>query len=264
MIDINKSKIAFKEFVSNYEETPGYNLKIVHTYHVANNARELAKKLNLSQEDIDLAELIGILHDIGRFEELKVMNGFNSVKFNHAEHGVKMLFEENLIRKFIEDPSYDEIIRVAIINHSKLKIDDNLSEKELLHSKIIRDADKLDNFRVKEEENIEDIFAGTVNSMEEIENSLISPKVYEDAINRRCIDIHDRVYPLDYFICVLAFAYDLNFQETKDIVIEKNYIDRLIDRVTYKNETSRNQMEEIRKTLNNHLKEDYYENTKRR
>ena len=55
---------------------------MIHTYHVADNAREIAKKLNLSKEDIELAELIGLLHDIGRFEELKITKELNSVKFD--------------------------------------------------------------------------------------------------------------------------------------------------------------------------------------
>jgi putative nucleotidyltransferase with HDIG domain len=45
---------------------------VIHTYHVADNARNIAEKLKLSKEDIELAELIGLLHDIGRFEELKI------------------------------------------------------------------------------------------------------------------------------------------------------------------------------------------------
>ena len=83
MIDITKSKLAFKIFLDNYEEKSdvSFKLKVIHTYHVADNAREIAKKLNLSKEDIELAELIGLLHDIGRFEELKITKELNSVKF---------------------------------------------------------------------------------------------------------------------------------------------------------------------------------------
>ncbi len=55
-----------------------------------------------------------------------------------------MLFEENLIKNFIEDDKYDYIIKTAVLNHNKGKIDEGLSEKEMLFSKIIRDADKLD------------------------------------------------------------------------------------------------------------------------
>ena len=253
MIDINKAKKVFKEFISNYETQPGHNLKVVHTYHVAENAKELATNLNLSKEDVDLAELIGLLHDIGRFEEIKIMNGFDSIKFNHAEYGVKILFEDNLIRNFIEDSSYDEIIKNAISNHNKLKIDDNLDEKSLLHSKIIRDADKLDNYRVKVDEPIEEIFAGKVNSKEEVENSPISDKVYETLKNEKCIDIHDRVYPLDYWLCVLAFTFDLNFKETIKVVKDNNYINRIMDRFNCTNLDSITKLEEIRNILNNYI-----------
>ncbi len=60
-----------------------------------------------------------------------------------------MLFEKGMIRDFIENNQYDEIIKIAIDNHSRLTIEDGLNERTLLHSKIIRDADKLDNYRVK-------------------------------------------------------------------------------------------------------------------
>ena len=253
MIDINKSRQAFKNFINQYDEQPGFNLKVVHTYHVSNNAKELATNLNLSQEDIDLAELIGLLHDIGRFEELKVMNGFDSVKFDHAQYGVKMLFEDNLIRKFIDDSSYDEIIKNAIGNHSRLKIDETLDERSMLHSKIIRDADKLDNYRVKVDESIEEIFAGKVNSKEEVENSPISDKVYETLKQEKCIDIHDRVYPLDYWLCVLAFTFDLNFKETFKIVKDNDYINRIMDRFTCTNPDSIIKLENIRNILNNYI-----------
>lgn len=253
MIDINKAKKVFKEFISNYETQPGHNLKVVHTYHVAENAKELATNLNLSKEDIDLAELIGLLHDIGRFEEIKIMNGFDSIKFNHAEYGVKILFEDNLIRNFIEDSSYDEIIKNAISNHNKLKIDDNLDERSTLHSKIIRDADKLDNYRVKVDEPIEEIFAGKVNSKEEVENSKISDKVYETLKQEKCIDIHDRVYPLDYWLCVLAFTFDLNFKETFKVVKDNNYINRIMDRFICTNPDSIKKLENIKNILNNYI-----------
>ena len=79
-------------------------------------------------------------------------------KIEHAEFGVKVLFEDNLITKFIEDRKYDNIISKAIYNHNKFKIEDNLNDIELLHCKIIRDADKIDNFRVKQDDKFEDMF----------------------------------------------------------------------------------------------------------
>lgn len=255
MIDIEKARIAFKKFLEKYNDKNelGFNLKVVHTYHVVNNAKIIATNLNLKEEDINLAELIALLHDIGRFEELNFLKSFDSVKFDHASYGVKMLFEDNLIRNFIDDDSYDEIIKVAIDNHSRLSIQDGLDERCLLHAKIIRDADKLDNFRVKKEEKIEAIFPGKVKNKEELENSTISDKVFETVKQNKCVDIHDRVTILDYWICVLAFIFDLNFKESYQIVKDNDYINILIDRFNYNDLETKSRMEEIRNIINNYI-----------
>ena len=252
MIDIEKSKIAFKNFLDEYKDTSdlGFELKIVHTYHVTENAREIAEKLDLAKEDIELAELIGLLHDIGRFEELKITKELNSTKFNHASHGSKMLFEDGFIRNFIEDNQYDQIIKKAIENHSRLQIEEGLDERTLLHCKIIRDADKLDNFRVKKEEKIEAIFPNRVKSKTDIEESTITDKVYETVLAKKCVNIHDRITPLDFWICILAFTFDLNFDVSYKIIEDNDYINVLIDRFEYRDKETKDRMEIIRKIVN--------------
>ena len=104
MIDLQKARIAFKEYISSYDNQndPGFNLKVVHTYHVVDNAIMISKKLGLSEEDINLAALIGVLHDIGRFDELKNLKKFDNVGNDHAMFASKLLFEEGLITKFID------------------------------------------------------------------------------------------------------------------------------------------------------------------
>ena len=253
MIDLQKARIAFKEYISSYDNQndPGFNLKVVHTYHVVDNAIMISKKLGLSEEDINLAALIGILHDIGRFDELKNLKKFDNVKNDHAMFASKLLFEDNLITNFIDTDKYNNIIKKAIENHNKKQIEDGLSDRELLHAKIIRDADKLDNYRVKQEERIENIFPGMVNSKEDLENSFISDNVYNSVMKEECVDIKDRKYPLDYWICVLAFTFDLYFKETLLIVKGNNYIDILIDRFNYNN--SKEEMNKIRNVLNDYV-----------
>lgn len=257
MIDIEKAKIAFKDFLDEYEDKSdlGFELKIVHTYHVAENAKKIAQELNLSKEDIELAKLIGILHDIGRFEELKITKELNSVKFDHAGHGSKMLFEKGMIRKFIEDNQYDNIIKRAIENHSKLEIEKDLDERTLLHSKIIRDADKIDNYRVKKDEKVEAIFPKRVNKKEDMEESKMSDKVYNTILDKKCVDIHDRVTPLDFWVCILAFTFDLNFDVAYKIVKENDYINVLVDRFKYRDEETKNRMEKVRKIINGYIDE---------
>ena len=150
MIDIKKAKQVLNEYIKKYDDTnPKIRLKKEHILRVADNAKKLAEKLKLSQEDIDLAELIGLLHDIGRFEQIKRFDTFKDRQsIDHAVQGLQVLFDEGLIRKFLKEDIYDKIIYIAIKNHNKIEIEKGLGERELLHCKIIRDSDKLDIFNI--------------------------------------------------------------------------------------------------------------------
>ena len=255
MIDFIKAEKSFKDYLRNYDLNDGnIKLKVKHTYEVVKQSEYIAKGLGLDKENIELAKLIGLLHDIGRFEQVKRTNDFSdNSQFEHADFGVKVLFEENLIRDFIENDNYDNIIKKAIYNHNKYKIEDNLEKKELLHCKIIRDADKLDNFRVKETEDFKNIFPGKYNS-ETINYETISPKVYEDFMNHKSIKLADRQTQIDFWVCVIAFIFDLNFEISKKYLKENNYIDVLVDRIEYKNKETKEKMEQIRKSAKEFLK----------
>jgi len=253
MIDLQKSKIAFKNYINKYnnQDDPGFNLKIVHTYHVADNAIMIAEKLNLSEEDINLAGLIGILHDLGRFDELNNLKKFDSVGNDHAMFASKLLFEEGHIKDFIDTDKYNNIIKKAIENHNKKQIEEGLTEKELLHAKIIRDADKLDNYRVRKEEKIENTLPGIINSIEDMENSPISDNVYNAIMKEECVDIKDRKYPLDYWICILGFTFNIYFKETLEIIKNNNYISILANKVNFT--ISKEKMKKIENTINNYI-----------
>jgi len=94
MIDIKLAKLAFKKFLKKYQddEQLGLNLKIVHTYQVMENARMIANSLGLSDEDTMLAELIGLLHDIGKAID-------HEVEGSHVEIGVDIAkkYKENKV-----------------------------------------------------------------------------------------------------------------------------------------------------------------------
>ena len=136
---------SFKKYVSNYDmNIMQISLKYNHSFEVMNLMGELAFRLNLDKEKIELARVIGLLHDIGRFEQFTRFESFNDSNIDHAELSVKYLFEENHIRDFIELDKYDDIIKAAIKYHNSYKIPSNLEKDELLFAKMIRDMDKVD------------------------------------------------------------------------------------------------------------------------
>ena len=252
-IDFKVAKQSFESYLDEYDrEDDKIQLKIVHTYCVVDAAEEIATRMHLREEDVQLAKIIGLLHDIGRFEQIKEFEEFNDKKIEHAEFGVKVLFDNSLIRKFIDEDKYDNIIYKAIYNHNKYKIEENLNEKELLQCKIIRDADKLDNFRVKEKDKLEDMFPKIYNE-KTINYETISEKVYEDFMQHKCIKLEDRKTIIDYWVCVIAFIFDLNFNISLQYVKENNYIDILVNRIEYKNDTTKQKMEDIRKCAKEYI-----------
>ncbi len=252
-MDFELAKKSFQEYLKNYDTNDGsIALKIKHTYEVVKKSEYIANGLRLDKENIELAKIIALLHDIGRFEQIKEFEEFNDKKIEHAEFGVKVLFDNSLIRKFIDEDKYDNIIYKAIYNHNKYKIEENLNEKELLQCKIIRDADKLDNFRVKEKDKLEDMFPKIYNE-KTINYETISEKVYEDFMQHKCIKLEDRKTIIDYWVCVIAFIFDLNFNISLQYVKENNYIDILVNRIEYKNDTTKQKMEDIRKCAKEYI-----------
>ena len=254
MIDINFAKVEFKDYLKSYDITnPKIDLKITHTYKVVDSAEYIAKGLNLDKEDYDLALFIALLHDIGRFEQIKLFDAYDDRKVDHAELGVKILFDDGLIRKFIKDDSYDEIIKKAIANHNKYKIDEEgMTDRELLHSKIIRDADKLDNFRVKEEESFEALI-GKGATEETVANSTISDGIYNTFFEKKLIRKYERETYLDHWVSYIAFIFDFNFKESLKYIKENDYINRSVDRIHYKNPETKERMENIRKFANEYI-----------
>ena len=253
MIDIAHAKQEFEKYLDEYDrEDEQIRLKIVHTYGVVKYAGEIARKMECSGEDVELAELIGLLHDIGRFEQIRRFHSFEPGTMDHAVFGAELLFgEEKLIRRFVEDDKFDELIDAAIRKHSDFKLEGIHDARTLFHAKLIRDADKLDNCRVKLEDAMETLLDL---SADEVGKYAISPKVREDAFAGKCICSKDRRTPMDYWVSYVAYFYDLNFQETLDFVPEEQYVKRIIGRVPYTNEQTKKTMEELERQLTEYVR----------
>ncbi len=143
MIDIMQS---FNNYVNSYDmSNKKIKLKYNHSIRVMELSEKYAKKLKFTEEDVYLAKIIGLLHDIGRFEQIKVYDTFSDLQsIDHADLGVKILFDDNYIKEFYDTYENYEIIKFAIYNHNKLSIEQTDDERKLMHAKLIRDIDKLD------------------------------------------------------------------------------------------------------------------------
>lgn len=252
MIDIAHAKQEFEKYLDEYDRNDEQiRLKIVHTYGVVKYVGEIARRMECSEEDVKLAELIGLLHDIGRFEQIRRFHSFEPGTMDHAVFGAELLFgEEKMIRRFIEEDRYDALIDAAICKHSDFKLEGIHDARTLFHAKLIRDADKLDNCRVKLVDSVEAMLGV---SEEDAGKDLISPAVWESCLRRESVLSADRKVPVDYWVSYIAQYYDINFPETCEIIEEKNYITRIAERISYKEQDTRDKIRLLTEDLNRYL-----------
>ena len=167
---MNRTQIkqVFAEYTSKYNASdPKIKLKIDHTYRVAALAERIAKTVTDVSIDADLAWTMGMLHDIGRFEQVKRYGTFvDSESIDHAALGISILFDEGLLDSFGDFPEKErELIRISIANHNKFRIPEGMDDLTTAYCNILRDADKIDILRVNCDTPLEDIYNVTTEEL---------------------------------------------------------------------------------------------------
>ena len=226
----DQAKKRFNEYISNYDLSQSLiKLKVVHSFQVVNNMEYLCQELKLDDEDLQLALIIALLHDLGRFEQYRIYHSFEDYKtIDHALFSSQLLFDQGLIKEFISNRKYDSLI--------------TFSERELLFIHLIRDADKLDNFRVKETESFETLLNVT---KEQLEKESISDGVYDQYLQCQLIYSPSRQTNLDKWLSYIAFIFDLHFDASKKYIRENDYINRLFNRVAPRQTKTANQYHQL-------------------
>ena len=152
---------------------------------------------------------------------------------DHAAYSNKVLFEDGLIRRFTDINKYDSIIKKAVYNHNKSKLEQGLSKEEELYCKIIRDADKLDILYFLNIEDKEAIYWYKDFNIEKISQKLIDEFMEEKLINYK--DIHNNA---DQIMAFYNYIYDFYFTKSYKIIKEKEYYNKYLE--TIKNNFNNN------------------------
>ena len=155
-----------------------------------------------------------------------------------------------MIRNFIEYDKYDEIIKKAIINHNRNEIKDVNNEKELLHCKIIRDADKLDIFKVILDSELEAAYP-----IDRYPKDDISEEVVEEFINVHKINYSNIKTCADLLIAQMAYVFDINYLYSLDKINNENYLEKLIKKFDSKNEQTLKELEKLRSIAEKYIQE---------
>lgn len=261
-MDYKENKIIcekiFDDYAHQYDvENPNIKRKLVHSYNVAKYAETIGKNIFDNEEDIYICFVIGLLHDIARFEQWTLFSSYRDTKeYSHPEKSAEILFDRDVIKQYPIDKKYYDIIKFAIANHGALKIDESQKDERILKfTKMIRDADKLDILR-------QSMNQGQPSFSNEYSSDKISDKVLETFYKKQCVNKADCNSVADRAIMQTAMSFDINFDISKKIYVDSKFY--MASYINYKDVLSKENAQklyELALFMKNTFEESIQENT---
>ncbi len=216
-------------YSSNEEDQKNIMLKIDHTHNVCRDILEIASGVSLDENQKRIAEAIALLHDIGRFPQYAKYKTFrDAASTSHGRLGANTLVEEKILCNL---PDREQQIITRVVNfHGAFTIPSMFDEDELLFMKLIRDADKVDIFRVfleyyeSPEEDRASATTFGVPDTPEYSEVMISKIMEGQMASYSKIKTEN-----DFRLMKLSWVYDIHFNESIRILQKRNYINRIIE-----------------------------------
>jgi len=230
---LDRLKRWFDEFSDRYlgdDDFVNANLRLKkqHTWHVCDESLFLADELALDENQRRIAELIGLFHDVGRFPQFAQYRTYSDPRsVDHSRLGVEVLRTEGVLDVLSSEER--QWVETAVACHGRKAIPSDLKGQTLLHAKIIRDADKLDIFRV-----VVDAYRRYREDPEgfglEIELPDVpeyTPEVLEAVQQAKLIDYGTLKTLTDMKLCQLGWVYDFNFVPSLKRLSDRGYLQEI-------------------------------------
>jgi hypothetical protein len=230
--DLAHLKKWFTDYVAGfYTDHPENNstirLKEKHTEHVCENMILLGKAFGLSDEEMLLIETMALFHDVGRFKQYAVYGTFKDADSeNHALLGLRELATHYVLDVCTKEEK--KWITKAIANHNAITIPKKENGKSLFFIRLLRDADKLDIWRV---------FIDYYNTRNKQPNPVVdfglpdepffSPQVLSAFSEERFVLFKDLRTVNDFKLLLLSWVFDLNFSFSVQLVKDRGYIEKI-------------------------------------
>jgi len=232
---LEKFKAWFDDYVGGFygaDEYVNANLKLKadHSRRTCEEMLYLAEELGLDANQRQIAEAIALLHDIGRFRQFVRYRTYNDPRsVNHCLLGLEVLRETKVLDAV--ESKERELIEKAIEYHGLKELPDGLEGKNLLFSRLIRDADKIDVLHTvtayyKQHRDDPDGFKLEIELPDE---PGYSAEVVEDILTGRRIE-HSRLRTWnDMKLCQIGWVYDVNFTATLRRIRQRRLLEKIFD-----------------------------------
>jgi hypothetical protein len=226
----------FRDYGSGFAEAgnalhPLLQGKSQHSRRVAANAAEIARDQGGSPGDVLFAQTAGLLHDVGRFPQFRDYGTFSDPRsVDHGERGYAVLCADPAFAS-LDMPFRDDLL-TSVRYHNKRVLPETLSPAERRITDLVRDADKLDIFKV-----ILDALDNGDFEKNEAVFLHVAPDGAPNPVILDCIrqgrtasyaDIRNRT---DFGLQLLSWAFDLAFEATCRRLVERGWFDAIIGRL---------------------------------
>jgi len=234
----------FNSYVAGFRAPDGngpgaIRLKEDHTARTCEEITLIGRTLRLPEAELLLAETIALFHDLGRFPQWRRYGTFiDRDSEDHARLGLKELARFRVLDRMPPDEA--ALLEEAIRHHNVKELPSHLAPRPLLFARLLRDADKLDIWRLV----IED-------GRRRGDGSAPRPYSREILIELRegRIPDFDLVRaPVDMQLLRLAWVYDLNFAGACHEVLARGYLKALFEELP-----ATEDMHELRELLTSFL-----------
>lgn len=204
----------FWKFVNKYDTSNSNILrKIIHSYSVAEKCYSIACKFMLNKEQRNFCYLIGLFHDIGRFEQWKLYQTYNDKKsVDHGDMGALML-KDFSSETFNITNCQREIMIDAIKWHTKPYTKND--EQVKFYNEIIKNADAYANVITT---------ANGAQPMTMTANGYTT-EILNDFLELKPLWIYSPNTKLDRALTLTACTYYVKYSFLRKEIVEKNYID---------------------------------------
>lgn len=214
--DVNRIKVFYDEYTRGFAADDGQlslplRIKVVHCAHVAADCEGIARELGWNESEVAVAIILGYLHDIGRFSQYTQYKTFRDPdSVNHAQLGCEVLEKARVLDGF--PPAERQVIHDGVFYHNRRELPPGLPGESLRFIQLVRDADKLDIFRVVHEA----ISQNHLQDYPEITlgldlNGPVSPDLLEDVRSGKIGGYHKLKSLMDACLIQVSWVYDLNY-----------------------------------------------------
>lgn len=202
------------------------NLKLSHSLHVHENAEKIIEGEEIEGKQAEICSLAALYHDIGRFPQFARFGTFNDKEsVNHGRQGVLTLRDIDLP----SDMSADDfrLIRLAIGQHNIKSIKADLADPYATPVKLVRDADKVDIFRVMVEHFSGDNPDPVVTYGYDDIPDKYTPAIYNAVMNGETGDYNLVRYANDFKLLIVGWLNDLHFLTSLRIIHERGNVESI-------------------------------------